>query len=227
MIPRPRQDKGQVRKVTPEELLEAINAARPHFRDPRTNKRALYRFCIERWLRLRNGQSARSPGRRELRRQCSLRREGGVKRMKRKRSARRNGLYIKEVGRALSFHRAVKRIASAVRDGAPPNRRDQPGGSLDWYVFVGVDGRVVGRCQGGCDTVPVVATLPAHRARPSNSKTYGSRASRQGSVGECVATLLSVATPGCQNGWQRSALTARSEWNAIETQMEFISRGGV
>jgi hypothetical protein len=50
MTPRPRQDKGQVRKVTPEELLEAINAARSHFRDPRTNKRALYRFCIEKGL---------------------------------------------------------------------------------------------------------------------------------------------------------------------------------
>jgi putative transposase len=43
----PRQDKGQTRKVTPEELLEAINAARPHFQQQRLNKRALYRFCIE------------------------------------------------------------------------------------------------------------------------------------------------------------------------------------
>jgi transposase InsO family protein len=50
MTQRPRKDKGQVRKVTPEELLEAINAARPHFHSPRTNKRALYRFCIERGL---------------------------------------------------------------------------------------------------------------------------------------------------------------------------------
>jgi len=45
-----RQDKGQVRKVTPEELLEALNAARPHFHNQRTNKRALYRFCIEKGL---------------------------------------------------------------------------------------------------------------------------------------------------------------------------------
>ena len=45
-----RKDKGQARKVTPEELLEAINAARPHFHDQRTNKRALYRFCIEKDL---------------------------------------------------------------------------------------------------------------------------------------------------------------------------------
>jgi putative transposase len=43
----PRQDKGLTRKVTPEELLEAINAARPHFQQQRLNKRALYRFCIE------------------------------------------------------------------------------------------------------------------------------------------------------------------------------------
>ncbi len=42
----PRSDKGHTRKVTPEELLEALNAARPHFRQQRTNKRALYRFCI-------------------------------------------------------------------------------------------------------------------------------------------------------------------------------------
>ena len=45
-----RQDKGQVRKVTPEELLEALNAAKPHFHNQRTNKRALYRFCIEKGL---------------------------------------------------------------------------------------------------------------------------------------------------------------------------------
>ena len=39
MTNRPRKDKGQVRKVTPEELLEALNAARPHFTNQRTNKR--------------------------------------------------------------------------------------------------------------------------------------------------------------------------------------------
>jgi putative transposase len=50
MTHQPRKDKGQVRKVTPEELLEAINAARPHFHHRRTNKRALYRFCIEKGL---------------------------------------------------------------------------------------------------------------------------------------------------------------------------------
>ena len=50
MTNQPRKDKGQVRKATPEELLEAINAAKPHFHDKRTNKRALYRFCIEKGL---------------------------------------------------------------------------------------------------------------------------------------------------------------------------------
>lgn len=50
MTPQPRKDKGQVRKTTPEELLEALNAAKPHFRGGRTNKRALYRFCIEEGL---------------------------------------------------------------------------------------------------------------------------------------------------------------------------------
>ncbi len=47
MSPRPRRDKGQARKATPEELLEAIHAVRPHFRDVKANKRAVYRFCIE------------------------------------------------------------------------------------------------------------------------------------------------------------------------------------
>ena len=50
MTHQPRKDKGQARKVTPEELLEAINAARPHFHNRRTNKRAIYRFCVERGL---------------------------------------------------------------------------------------------------------------------------------------------------------------------------------
>ena len=50
MTHRPRKDKGQARKVTPEELLEALNAARPHFHTQRTNRRALYRFCIEQGL---------------------------------------------------------------------------------------------------------------------------------------------------------------------------------
>jgi transposase InsO family protein len=50
MTNRPRKDKGQARKVTPEELLEALNAAKPHFHSQRTNRRALYRFCIEQGL---------------------------------------------------------------------------------------------------------------------------------------------------------------------------------
>jgi putative transposase len=50
MTNQPRKDKGQARKVTPEELLEAINAAKPHFHNPCTNKRAIYRFCIEKGL---------------------------------------------------------------------------------------------------------------------------------------------------------------------------------
>lgn len=50
MTHQPRKDKGTVRKVTPEELLEAINAAKPHFHGKRYNKLALYRFCIEKGL---------------------------------------------------------------------------------------------------------------------------------------------------------------------------------
>lgn len=41
-----RKDKGQPRKITPEELLEAINSAKPHFRDG-FNPMQIYRFCIE------------------------------------------------------------------------------------------------------------------------------------------------------------------------------------
>jgi putative transposase len=50
MTPQPRSDQGQTRKVTPEELLEAINTAKPHFHHQRTNKRAIYRFCVENGL---------------------------------------------------------------------------------------------------------------------------------------------------------------------------------
>ena len=50
MASQPRKDKGQVRKATPEELLEALNAAKPHFTNKRTNKRAYYRFCVEKGL---------------------------------------------------------------------------------------------------------------------------------------------------------------------------------
>jgi putative transposase len=45
-----RKDKGHTRKVTPEELLEAITAAKPHFHKHSANKRALYRFCIQKGL---------------------------------------------------------------------------------------------------------------------------------------------------------------------------------
>ena len=50
MTHQPRKDKGQARKTTPEELLEALNAAKPHFTNKRYNKRALYRFCIAKGL---------------------------------------------------------------------------------------------------------------------------------------------------------------------------------
>lgn len=45
-----RKDKGQTRKVTPEQLLEALNAAKPHFHNQTANKTAIYRFCIEQGL---------------------------------------------------------------------------------------------------------------------------------------------------------------------------------
>ncbi|TWT56005.1 DDE-type integrase/transposase/recombinase [Allorhodopirellula solitaria] len=52
----PRADKGRTRKVTPEEVLEAINTALPHFVSAKTGhkrtptKSAVYRFCIEKGL---------------------------------------------------------------------------------------------------------------------------------------------------------------------------------
>mgnify|MGYP001825792858 CR=1 FL=1 len=54
-----RADKGSTRKVTPEEVLEAINTALPHFHGKKPNKTAIYRFCIEKGL-LRADQIARN-----------------------------------------------------------------------------------------------------------------------------------------------------------------------
>jgi putative transposase len=64
-----RADKGKPRKVTPEEVLEAINQALPHFHQKandrnnrhanKPNKTAIYRFCIEKGL-LRADQIARN-----------------------------------------------------------------------------------------------------------------------------------------------------------------------
>ncbi len=60
-----RADKGVPRKVTPEEVLEAINQALPHFRQKNNgnsampNKTAIYRFCIEKGL-LHASQIART-----------------------------------------------------------------------------------------------------------------------------------------------------------------------
>jgi transposase InsO family protein len=47
MNPKDRSDKGHARKVTPEELLEAINAALPHFREKHFTKMSIYRYCVE------------------------------------------------------------------------------------------------------------------------------------------------------------------------------------
>jgi len=45
---RPRSDKGQHRKVSPEDLRAAIESVLPEFRDQAYNKMAVYRRCIER-----------------------------------------------------------------------------------------------------------------------------------------------------------------------------------
>ena len=49
-----RKDKGLPRKITPEELLEAINQALPHFRQKRFNKMNIFRFCIAKGLLSKN-----------------------------------------------------------------------------------------------------------------------------------------------------------------------------
>lgn len=51
--PATRKDKGSTRKITPEDVLEAINQVKPYFRDGRYNKTALYRKAIELGLLVR------------------------------------------------------------------------------------------------------------------------------------------------------------------------------
>ena len=48
--PNPRKDKGLTRKMTPEELLEAINQSLGRFRDTRYNKMQIYKDCVEHGL---------------------------------------------------------------------------------------------------------------------------------------------------------------------------------
>lgn len=48
LVNRPRADKGQHRKVCPEQVQEAIEQVRGEFRDTRYNKMMIYRRCIER-----------------------------------------------------------------------------------------------------------------------------------------------------------------------------------
>jgi len=57
-----RSDKGTTRKITPEELLEAINQALPHFRNKkkRFNKMSIYRFSIANGLLSKNEVSQTS-----------------------------------------------------------------------------------------------------------------------------------------------------------------------
>lgn len=51
MQPTPRSDKGKTRKISPEELLEAVDQVRPQFRDRiRPPKAQIYRACLEKGL---------------------------------------------------------------------------------------------------------------------------------------------------------------------------------
>jgi transposase InsO family protein len=48
MKPRPRSDKGRIRKVEPEKLLDAIEQVLPSFHGENPNRMAVFRACIER-----------------------------------------------------------------------------------------------------------------------------------------------------------------------------------
>ncbi|MBS3742498.1 MAG: DDE-type integrase/transposase/recombinase [Candidatus Cloacimonetes bacterium] len=50
VTPKTRSDKGKTRKITPEELLEAINQVLPYFREKKYNKTDIYRMCIEKGI---------------------------------------------------------------------------------------------------------------------------------------------------------------------------------
>ena len=49
-----RKDKGATRKITPEELLEALNTAKTHFHDTNVDRMRLYRFCLEKGILSKN-----------------------------------------------------------------------------------------------------------------------------------------------------------------------------
>lgn len=50
VTPSPRSDKGKTRKISPEELLEAINQVLPQFRGNTYNKSEIYKACIEKGI---------------------------------------------------------------------------------------------------------------------------------------------------------------------------------
>jgi len=50
MMPKSRKDKGSTRKVSPEQLLEAIEQVKKRFRGKAVNKTLIYRTCIEEGL---------------------------------------------------------------------------------------------------------------------------------------------------------------------------------
>ena len=78
-----RRDKGKPRKIAPEELLEALNAALPHFREKQYNKSDLFRFCVEKNL-LRREQVAPTTFYRFIREYDLLPKDGGEENNKRR-----------------------------------------------------------------------------------------------------------------------------------------------
>jgi transposase InsO family protein len=70
-----RKDRGAMRKVCPEDLLEAINLALPYFKQQVPNITALYRVCIQKGL-LRRDQIASNTFRRAVKKYDLLKPEG-------------------------------------------------------------------------------------------------------------------------------------------------------
>ena len=77
MKPRPRSDRGRTRKVTPEQVLEAIEQVKPAFHGGPRNIAAVYRTCIERGL-LRRDQIAPNTFRRLVNEHQMLKPSGEV-----------------------------------------------------------------------------------------------------------------------------------------------------
>lgn len=74
---KPRADKGRMRKLAPEDLLEAVEKAKPFLKDSGRNVTGLYRLCIEKGF-LRKEQIASNTFRRAVKKYDLLKPEEGA-----------------------------------------------------------------------------------------------------------------------------------------------------